>query len=348
VGLGFNSRLGLGTNTFARLNYIFYPGQWELLAYAEAGIRYNFGDFLSPLRDDSIERRGRYNFGRVDRDGRRATDFNSDNLYPYAEAGLLGNRPLGSDWRLFAGAFHREVWRSFDFEDNASVDSAFVRTVYQSAIWPIAPYAEYRIVSTDRLDSFRHRAVVGSTARLTEYLTADAEVGYFWTSGQDTSDYSNFIWNAGLQHDLTERTYHAIRVGQDYRLNDLNDEYFGTQATYTISHRFTNYLGASAFANYFYGDDLTLSENDIESWRVGARSTASLFWGTDLTVLGFYDETTRKNSGIKSERWIFRGTLRKELWTRLTGEVGYQYEDFSSNGTGFNEHLLFMNLTRYF
>lgn len=346
VGLG---RLGLGQQTFLRLNYIFYPGQWEMLAYAEAGVLTRWGDVLSPLRDDAYERRGRYSFGRIDDRREKSYDFSGDDIYPYAEGGLLGNRAFGTDWRLFTGIRHREIWQSFDFNDNRSVSEAFARTVYQSAVWPISPYAEYRILSPDRLDSFRHRAQVGATSRLTQYLTADAGVGYFWTTGQGTDDRSDFTWFAGLQHDLTERTFHSIRVEQDYQLNDLSNEYFGTQATYAINHRFTNYLGARAFANYFYGDDLTTGERDIESWRFGVRTTASLYWGTDLSLLGFYDETIRKGAGgIRSESLILRATLGKELLPRLYGEVGYQFEDFESGPTGFDEHLLFMNLTRYF
>lgn len=349
VGVGFNSRLGLGTQTFARLNYIFYPGMWEVLAYAETGVRYNFGNLLAPLREDSIEQRGRYEFGRVDLPNRRATDFSSDNIFPYVETGVFANRPFGTDWRLFTGLFHREVWRSFDFKDRSTVDWAFARTVYQSAIWPIHPYAEYRIYSSDRLQNFRHTARIGATARLSQYLTADAGVGYFWTSGPNTRDSSSFIWDVGLQHDLTERTHQTLRVGQDYRLNDLNNEFYGTQATYTINHQFTNFLGARGFANYFYGDDLTERESDIESWRIGLGSTASLYWGTDLTLLGFYDETKRKGPGVRTDRLILRGTLRNEILPRLVGEIGYQYEDYNSTrSSGFDEHLLFMNLTRYF
>jgi hypothetical protein len=220
---GVGSGWAIGTN--ARLNFEWDHKGWMFRLYDYFGFVNSLADLSENWQVNEIDAVGRYRFGALE-DVTESNFFWDPRFGGYRnDVGFEAQRPMPNDWWFLANAVHSDYWPQSDFDDHSYFDQINLLYRYLGDDWMFAPSFLYSAGSGDRFDTVTHRAEMRLTGRVTEYLSAFGSAGYLWQTGDNLQDNDSFIWEAGLNHDLTAYTRHSVSGGQTYSLSETLDEY---------------------------------------------------------------------------------------------------------------------------
>lgn len=349
----FQSLTGMGPAASASLLYADVWGDWDVSFFnifsAFPGL-----NVLGQLSEPGFDRAGRYAFGIGGQ--RRANDFyNEEGVFFTNRLGASANRLVfNNEWRLNLFAEHVDFWRTFDFDDHGVRDSAGVSLGYEGSVIPFAPLFYYRVFEPDGVgrgqEIYYQQLGASFTGRLTENINWDGNVGYLFVGGQDAiSSQDSILWNMGFTHTVTQNFTHWLRFGQGFFANDFINEYLVSRyVSYGLNYRIDRRSTLGAFVQYADSELSLLDNEEQQSWVAGATLGVQLLDFTSFNAAVIYNQIRPNNSFPETERWIYRASLSQQLGLRLTGTLFYQYEDFITEPTGFNEHLVGMSLRRYF
>jgi len=319
------------------LNYQARLGQWDVLLYDDLRSRYGSDLFDS----GAIDRAGRYHFGFMDT--HRGQDmFEGDGFYIVNEAGVNASRPL-DDWRLWLDANRQDRWLGYDFEDHAARYRASAMLNYEGSRLPFSPYLHYIVDSPEELDTFHHRVYIGGRGRLTENIMLDGRVGYMWTQNRNP-DRDWVVWNMGVTHDISERTRHGVRVGQDYVSDDFTgDEAVADFVRYDIGHRVSSTIYARAYAQWSDTEHLARPEYSGEREAYGGSVSYRPGSYTDVTLGGYFERWHTTDEDV-NERLLYYARVSHRIASRTTVWFRYQFEDYET----FDENVYSAGIRKYF
>ena len=312
-----------------RLSYEVEVGMWDLQIYDEFRIHLPNGLF----DEGAIDRAGRYQFGFVD--DRRSNGFFNEPFFVNT-IGIRASRLLNEDWRLGLEADHADYWR----EDRHSNREHFgAETAYEGNEIPFSPKLGYDAYSFDELDSFLHRLYASGSGRLTETLRLRAGGGRFWNSGYEFQNES-WIWNVGLNHELSEYTNQMVTIGQDLQVSDFSDDVLVSEyLRYSIHHEISRTLRMSAFAQWskdeFIVGDFAGGEFDRQMY--GGLVSYSPLDNLTLGAGARYEDRVKSTTGESYERWLYHLNATTQIYHQTSLYSRLQYED-----TNFFDEKLFM------
>ncbi len=334
-------RAGLGGGPFARLQYNFEHGSWELMAYAEAGA----GSLNRLFGSDAYERAGRYSFGFLGYDDRGGFAYDP---FLYTGLGAAATTLMNPEWRLTLTADHTDYWYVGDGagDDHSFRDHLGVRYGAEPDTVPFAPWFSYDTWSDDQFDTSYSTVYAGGSGRLSEEVRLDARVGYLWSTGSPV-ERENWLWNIGLAHQINSRTSHGLRFGQDYFSNDFSiDSTVSSFVQYHVSHELSERIQLRAFAQWSSDEYLSgsLTGGEYEREMLGARASFQISdrVTSDLGYIIEYRENTL--NGEKSERSLFDANLNWSFGNYSTVQFRYQHEDSDL----FYEDLYMAGVRRHF
>jgi len=348
----FQSLTGYGPAATASLLYADNWADWDVSFYnvfrAFPGL-----NVLNQLNEPGFDRAGRYAFGI--RGQRRANDFyNEEGVFFNNRLGASANRLVfNNEWRLNLVAEHVDFWRTFDFVDHTVRDMAGISLGYEGSVIPFAPLFSYRVFEPDGLargqEIYYQQLGASFTGRLTENINWDGNIGYLFVSGRDAPSQDSILWNMGFTHTVSQNLLHWLRFGQGFFANEFINEYLVSRyVSYGVNYRLDRRSTLDAFVQYADRELSLLENEERQSWIAGASLGIQLLDFTRFNASVIYNQIDPNSSIPETERWIYRASLTQQLSLRLTGTLFYQYEDFITEPTGFNEHLVGMSLRRYF
>jgi hypothetical protein len=349
---GFDFSGGSGGGSFARVGFEFQTGEWDWFAYNQVSAFSPFYDLFQNLDEGAADYSGRYRFGTTiyeDRD-RQADFFEEDLLYFANQLGIKGEGPtFAGDWRLRTSASRWDSWRTLDFDDHQDSYHAGAVLGYEGVLIPFAPYFSYDGSAYDDFDEVYHRASVGGTQRLTENLTLHGRGGYLWATGREP-DLDQWIWSAGIQHQLNERTFQSLSGGQDFSESVIGEVLVADYIQYNLQHRMTARLNGGLFAQYAESERIRPVAGDSESIAFGGRLNYNPGDFSRIGLSAYYQEFHDNVPGDFGDydRWVYRADWRYRLFSRTYSVMTYQYEDYSRAGRDFDEHLLRLSIRTYF
>jgi|GEM_PF-2125987 len=342
--LGLRS-LGNGS-PFAVFAWVGQWGMWDVRIYDELG---TYGPHFR-LGGDAYERAGRYSFGFLGY-GNGRDDFLRDPVI-YNRVGIEATRLAGPDWRITVEADHTDYFYidSDRADDHTSREHfGFSYSADPGAI-PFSPYFEYDAYyySSDRFDHDTHTFYFGGSGRICDRVTVDGRIGYLLHSSDRTrSDSDRFLWSLGFRHQITERTSHGVRFGQDYFYNDFTDDSLvSNYVRYDIDHQVTDRVSAYAFAQWSDDDFLTgrFEGQTFDRSIFGARLTYRATEAVTMS-LGYRFERYENNVALtERDREIFDALINARLDRQTTAYLRYQYEETDF----FDEDLYVAGVRRYF
>ncbi|MCB1064320.1 MAG: hypothetical protein KDN20_15560, partial [Verrucomicrobiae bacterium] len=345
---GFSMGEAYGPYTVARLNYQTRIRQWDFQAYDALQARLG-GDFFWEAYDPAYDQAGRYSFGFQDRsrngDHYGGTGLFDDSLFAFVNTvGVKAGRPLGSDWRLWLEGDHSDYWRGYDFDDHGNWDHVGALLGYEGSVIPFAPFLEYDAYSNDSFDTIYHTAYLGGRGRLSENVKINGRVGALWSQNV-VPERQSWLWNIGLHHDLSERTWQSVGVGQDYVVDDFtSDSALSEYLSYDIGHRVSKSIYARGYAQW--------SEDEFLTGR-GGKWRRELYGGnldfrpmdyTRITTGATYERREEIPGGNDSEHHLYYASLSQRLFSRTSMWFRYQFEDAEI----FDEHLYTAGIRKYF
>ncbi len=319
--LGFRS--GIAGGPFASIVYETEMGAWDVRAFAEIGT----GSFQDAFGSEAFDQAGRYLFGFMG----RYDDGLLYDPYLFTRVGVEATTLVNPDWRLTLAADHTDYWMigGDSDDDHWAREHAGVLLGAEPDRVPFSPWFSYDLYSDDYFDSVYHTVYAGGSGRLSQNVSFDGRVGYFWESG-DLPNREHWLWNAGLNHRLSERTSHGIRAGQDFFMSDFSvDSTVSNFFQYYISHELTDRLRLHAYAQWSTDEFLTGpfvgGEYESEIYGVWLHNTFS----DRLTGSVGYLEETRSStqSAYEYERSILQARFDLSLGTRTSAYFLYQHED---------------------
>lgn len=352
--LPFENRLALRFGQYnepsllMRLNWSESYGAWDLLLFNEfrgmMGVDY-YGDAETP----ELDRAGRYFYGF--RDNPRANEFHNDEFVLFLNrAGFMATRPVFDEqWRLALQADHSDFWRTWDFEDHTKRDHIGAWLGYEGSLIPFAPRFVYDMFSYDGFESLWHRIEAQLTGRLTENLSWRGMAGYRYTTGTQRET-DGFVWEAALDHQLTQSTWHSIAVGENFHDNEFMPETLTSRyARYTLLQRVNKSLFARLFGQFANNETVMDGWEERDRWSVGMSLVYNPLDFTSIIGTVLYDSADQIGSDFgDADRWLYRMEIQQQLGFRLTGRIFYQYEDRQSQNNGFSEHMTGMSVRRFF
>lgn len=339
--LGF--RTGISGRPFAELTYEGQSGPWDYRLYAQFGT----GSFSDLFGSNAYDRAGRYSFGFLGYDDRR-----SDLIYDpflYSRLGAQATTLTSPEWRLTLTAEHTDYWYLGDDrrgDDHHARERLGVRYSAEPDSVPFTPWVSYDLFSHDYFETLYHTFYVGGSGRLTENVHFDGRFGYLWQS-DDRFGRDRWLWNIGLKHQINQRTYHGVRVGQDFFQSDYTvDTAVSSFVRYYITHEFTDRLRLHAFAQWstdeYFSGPLVGGEYDRELYGVILDYKICDRISTSYGYRVEYRDSTR---GGRSDEWeIFDATLNTRIGLRTTAYLRYQHEDTDD----FYEDLYMAGIRRHF
>lgn len=342
--IGFGVGSGGAPTAIAGLDYQFEYGSWDVRIYDTLSVGTG-ADIFVGLDDEALQQAGRYSFGFGESQGSRNT-FNGDNAYISNIIGIDAATPVWQDWRLWLSGKHTDSWQSWGFDDHRGHNSLSALLAYNGNALRFAPYAAYHLDHEQDSGNVDHRIYLGFRGRLSENVSLDGRAGYLWSTG-DSSYNDSYLYSLSIFHQITRNTSHSLAGGRDYFHNELtNDTFIASYITYTINHTFTRALTGNAILQY--------SEDEGEDFT-GERTNASLGlnyaffngYNSAISLRCAYEHRQESNTPLDSDRWIGTLNYSQQLFTRITGNVFYQYEE-SSGADDFNEHLIGCSVRKYF
>jgi hypothetical protein len=342
-------RLGNGQDSglTARLNYAETIGDWNVLAYNEFLGRPGL-NWYGQGTVDAADRAGRYFYGFQTRGP--ANEFYNENFVFFSNRmGLSANRLVfDNQWRLFLAVDHTDYWRSFNFDDHSKREHAGISLGYEGTIIPFAPRISYDVYSMDGFDSMWHRAYLDLTGRVTENISWSSRVGYSITTGSN-NELDQFLWQIGLDHNITKNTRQWIRIGEGIFDNEVNAE--------SLTSRFLSWglgqrLGSKLYFETFV--QLADSETIVPTMEMRERLSSGVTLRyqpldfTQISASALYENIDPGSPAQDSDRWMYRSEIIQQLGLRLTGQLYYQYEVNDAEFRAFQEHVVGMTLKRYF
>ncbi len=341
--IGFQFGNGFGPYTAAVLNFQNRVGNWDIRAYDEFRALYST-DLFWAWEDEAFDQAGRYFFGFREREG-SSNYFDDDSLFLANTLGIESSRLIGTEWRLFLDAEHTDFWRTYDFSDHSYRDRMGALIGYEGSKIPFSPYFEYDAYSTDRFDTAYHTAYIGGRGRISENVRLNARAGYLWST--DVSpDEESWLWDIGLTHNLNERAWQSLWVGQGYFTDDFtSDSLVSDYARYTVGYRFADEVYATAFAQWSEDEFLTGREmGSYEREMYGADINLRPFNYTLLTSGVSLERSRALPSDDVDERTLVYAALTQQLYSRTSLWFRYQFEDSED----FDEHLYTGGIRKYF
>lgn len=341
--LGFRLGTGGEPTGFMRLNYEDEWGPWDLLVYDEVGVHPGF-DIFHDQGTGAYQRAGRYYYGFQDTD-RSGDFFSEDSAYLSNVAAAEASRPVGTEWRLWLDADRRDSWRFSDFSEHTANDRAGALLGYEGIRIPFSPFVEYDVYARDNYRSYYHTVYGGIRGRITENLSMRSRTGYLWSVNSDP-ERDTWLWEAGLDHNLTERTRQSVFGGQDFVTNDLTGESgVSNFINYTIQHQITERLRGSAFFQYSDDDGFDGSfSGDRELYSASLSYDVGDFSNILGTVAYERRNSDGEGSGGDEEKLLYRIAFTHRLLSRTTFWAFYEFEDANL----FDEHLYALGLRVYF
>lgn len=339
---GFYLGDGFGPYSVARLNYQARLREWDVLVYDELRVRFG-GDLFWDAYEPAFERAGRYSFGFNDR-YRNNSYFDDENMALSNKVAVNASRPLGPDWRLWLEADHTDYWRSYDFVDHGHWDHLGALIGYEGSELPFSPYLEYDAYSADTFETSYHTAYLGARGRLSENLRLNARGGRFWSVGREPEQES-WVWDVGLTHDVNERTWQRVEVGQGYFIDEFSDDSALSQyASYSVGYRVTEWAYATAYAQWSEDEFLTGRGGEWQREIYGGNLNFRLLDYTSMDAGAAYERRRSLPDQEVDEHRLYYAGLSHQLYSRTQLWFRYQFEDAES----FDESLYTAGIRRYF
>ena len=349
-GFGLQPLLGFGLDFFYNDTW----GEWDV-SFSNAftgNPGFNMNLFHNVSRD-GFDSAGRYSFG-----FRQFGSNNNGSLGNQVPAFFNNNVAFnasrlvwGGAWRLWSSVNHTDFWQDFDFRDHSYRDQISLMLGYEGSIIPFAPRFSYDVSSFDGFQTLYHNASLWLTGRITENISGGGSIGYLTTTGTGTRSVDSILWNINLDHNITARTNHSLSFGEGFFMDDvINQALTSRYLSYRLTHHFARNLSFMLFAQI----------SDQETPIVGRRSgfDASERAGGGATITYRPLDFTSMSASIMHEtslkpaheysHWLTVFQLVQQLNMRLTGTIGYQYEESYFQGGGFTEHMIQVGLRRYF
>lgn len=341
--LGFSLGSGGSPSAAAGLDYQFEYKNWDVRLYDTfvAGLGY---DVFIGADSDAHQQAGRYSFGFND-SGRSNDYYDGDNTYFTNSIGFDASTPVWQDWRFWLSGQHADTWRTWDFEDHEGRNSLSALLGYNGSELRFAPSVQYNLDHTQGAGIVDHRVYLALRGRISENINLVARAGYLWTSG-DSSYGDSYLYSLSLTHQLTRNTSHSLSAGRDYFNNSLTgDTTVASYVSYDINHTFTRSLQGAAGIQYSDEDGDTFNG---ERTNISSSLTYSFFNGYNsaISIRGAYELREASNS-VDNDRWLGMINYSQQLFTRVTGNIFYQYEE-TSGDDGFNEQLFGCSVRKYF
>ncbi|QTN32017.1 hypothetical protein HZ994_06630 [Akkermansiaceae bacterium] len=341
-------RLGSGgiPTVIADLKYRFESGSWDVLLYDTiyAGIG---DDLFANLESGAFDRAGRYSFGFNDRRQGASGFYDGDNSYFTNAIGFDATTPAWEDWRFWLSGKHSDTWRTWGFDDRLGHNSLYSRLGYNGNDIIFSPAFEYYL---DHFEYYQNnnsavhqRFYLSLNGRITENLSAQARVGYFWQNGVGGID-DSYLYSLALLHELSRYTSHSLSAGKEYFNYELTGEStVASYIRYSLNHTFTRSLSGAAWVQYSEQDGRFF---DGERTNVTGILRYALFGGDSsaLVLRGAYENRHGSQNG---DRWLGRLSYTQMLYSRTTAELFYQYEE-STVFPSFNEQLFGLTIRQYF
>lgn len=310
-------------------------------------------DMFADLELRGNDQAGRYMFGYYGRTN-RTSFYDSRNVFFVNRASVQATRMLGStDWRLWTQYQHLDFWQGWGFNNYQMRDTWEAALGYEGNAIPFAPRLAYIMTALDGYDILMHQLQLQFRGRITENVTLQTMVGYFWGSGLGPSR-DDVLWSASLDHRFSAKGAHGVQVGQQLLTDSFSPESsLASYYRYYLNYQFMKRLNISGYAQYSRGDRVAsanpnlITRPDFDNYLVGTSMEFQLFDFTRLVAMSAFERTDGDSGFIRTDRWIHRLHILQQLSSRLTMECGYQFESLSAN-PGFTEHMINFSVRRYF
>ena len=350
LGLGFTvyylptvNRVGLyfgngGLGTEASMWYKTDIGRWHVTVGDEFRVFHPVGDLLRDYEVDEIATVSHYRFGRPDSLQDRA--FFSEDIYFLNIARISATRDIAENWKFTLYADRGDVWHGTSLTKVGDDNRVGAEVAYASPETGLKAWLDYTYY--DRLHA--HMVVAGTAMPLTPTFTAYARAGLISYDYQGRSGLDHYLWELGFVHHLNEEISESLFLGYTYAFTDYGDDFLGTYGRYTITWHPDGTRWR--FSASVQEDENTLT--DARGLYYGARAVWSM---TERTSLSFLGSTARyRRDGGVSKRWITGASLSHVFTPTLSGELSYQYSEYTAPNpdADFNEHLFILSLTKSF
>lgn len=342
IGIGVGS--GGAPSAVASIDYQFEYGTWDVRLYDNLLVGLGSDVFVG-LSEEAFQQAGRYTFGFGDDRG-SSDPFNGDSTFIANVIGFDAATPAWDDWRFWLSGRHTDSWQTWGFDDHRGQNSLSAILNYNGSALRFAPSAEYYLDHDQDSDNVDHRFYLGFKGRITENISLEGRAGYLWATG-DSSYSDSYLYSLAFFHEITRNTSHSLAGGRDYFNNDLtNETLIASYISYTISHTFTRSLTGMAMVQYSEdeGEDFTGERTNA---AVGLNYAFFNGYNSAISIRGAYEHLNGSNTPQDSDRWIGTVNYSQQLFTRITGNVFYQYEE-SSGAEDFNEQLIGCSVRKYF
>lgn len=310
-------------------------------------------DVFADLELRGQDRAGRYMFGSYGRTN-RTSFYDSRNVFFVNQATAQATRMLpGTDWRLWLKYQHLDFWQGWGFNNYQMRDTWEAALGYEGNAIPFAPRIAYILTAMEGYDLLMHQVQLQFRGRLSENVTLQSMVGYFFTSGFHPSR-DDLVWSINLDHRFCTNGLHGVQVGQQLLTDSFSPESaIASYYRYFVNYQLAKRLNISGYAQYSRGDRVvsanlgTINRPDFDNYLVGTSLEFQLFDYTRLVCLSAFERSDGDTGYPRTDRWIHRLQVVQQLASRLTMDLGYQFESFSAN-PGFTEHMINFNIRRYF
>jgi hypothetical protein len=325
---------------------------WDIYLADEFFARPGF-DMFADLELRGQDQAGRYMFGSYGRTN-RTSFYDSGNVFFVNQADVRASRMFfDTDWRLWLNYQHLDFWRGWGFNNYQMRDSWEVALGYEGNAIPFAPRISYLMIAFDGYDQLMHQTQMQFHGRLSENVTLQSMIGYYFTSGF-TPARDDVVWSVNLDHRFSAKGLHGVQAGQQVLTDSFSPETsVANFYRYFVTYQFLKRLNLSSYAQYSRGDRVIaaipgpFTRPDFDNYLVGTSLEFQLFDYTRI-VWGSAFERSDGDSGFpRTDRWIHRLNVLQQLASRLTVECGYQYESLSAS-PGFTEHMINFSVRRYF
>ena len=368
-----NSFSGFDPTPVFSLDYYLENDPWTIRLYDRFGVG-SFYDNLDAYYSrgegsdlDEFSRSGRYNFGYLgygysDRGDLRSDVSDGFDFFYYNVLGGSAQRALGEDFVFSADAGMWNHWDSDFAESEFNSQRIGSSLDYDGPRIPFSPGLYYDAYSFDYFDSAYHRIAARGEGRLTQRVWADGEIGYRWDdlNGSAFRDDDSIVWGVGIHHEISERTYHGARAGNDYFPgvgfsgggvaggstfassfgNSVNSEYL----SYYLSHLFSEHLSFYAFSQWS-GDSFVTGNFAGESFDTELHGGRLRYQHHGLNShIGYYHEKRHRDIGAELERSLVHLHIDKRLTDMTDSYFSFFYEDAPS----FDEYFYILGVRRNF
>ena len=325
---------------FANLNIYEEIGNWDVRIFDDVTPFSSRSLLYAETSTGQIETVGNYYVGVNKASLSGGSFWDPKNSYLSNTAGVTAGTFLGQNFRFLTGFARSDTWHWSDFGGNTPTEYLSAGLFYDGYEWWVAPSLTYTVTTHDFADPV-HTVALNATAPLSHRAVLNAGIGYSFGYIPDTLN-----WHIGVNYDQTERLSHSFAYSSGYQDLRFGDHFYGEDLGYLLTYR----LGARTtlgWSNHLYREFDTTTTTYLSglnaNFALGDYSTLRLFCA--------YSEFDNRHLPVtgSGSTWIYSATFSRLLATRLTGDLSYEYSrTANSTGTGYNEQVVSVRLTRSF